>query len=335
MLGVLYAVLAAATFGFNNASARRGVISGTAIQGLAISMPMGLLTFAIGATLLGEWDQFSRMPAKNIGLLAAAGVLHFVWGRYFNMRSLAAIGSNLAGPVQQVQLLLSLSLAIIFLGETLTPLKVLGILLVVSAPAYILHRRRQDSLRAKDRRKNGAPPPPPAATAFTPRLAEGYTYALLAAAGFGSSGVLIKAGIGGTGLSFLGGVVAYGAAVAVVAMVICLPSQLRQVSRIRAGSSKWFVYSGIGVSLSQVFRFLALGLAPVTVVQPLQSLSLVFRMIFGYFINREHERFDAYVIVGIALSFAGAMALSVSDEILWSHSDLPGWLAELSRWKWP
>ena len=325
MLGALYAVLAAACFGFNNASARRGVLSGTALQGLAISMPLGILLFVIGASVLGEWQQFSRLSARGIALLSAAGFMHFVWGRYFNIRSLAAVGSNIAGPVQQAQLLLALALAIVFLGETLTPLKVVGIVLITSAPAYILRRR------ARSKAGDG----PATAPEFKPRMVEGYVCALLTALGFGSSSVLVRAGLDGTGLSFLGGFISYAAAVALVALIMFVPGRFREVRGMTRVSAKWFVFSGVSVSMSQMFRYLALGVAPVTIVQPLQSLSLMFRMIFGYFINREHERFERYIIVGIAVSLVGALALTVSSEFVLRHVDLPGWLAGLASWTWP
>jgi drug/metabolite transporter (DMT)-like permease len=312
MLGIVYGVLAAASFGFNNASARRGVLTGTAIQGLAISMPLGMLLFLLGAFLVGELSQIFALARRDVLFLTAAGIGHFVWGRYFNMRSLAAVGSNLAGPVQQTQLLISLTLAIVFLGETLTPLKIAGILLVVSAPMYVLRRQAKARALAKCAGAAAVPAEPPAEPGFKPRMVEGYTYALLAALGFGTSPVLIKAGLANTGLSILGGFVSYAAACAVVALLLLVPSLFLQVRTMKPVSLKWFAYSGVGVSFSQLFRYLALGVAPVTVVQPLQSLSLIFRMIFGYFINRDHESFDRDVILGIFMSFAGVLCLSLS-----------------------
>jgi len=312
MLGIIYGVLAAATFGFNNASARRGVITGTALQGIVISMPLGMLLFFLAAVAFGEWGEAHRLARMDILLFAAAGFMHFVWGRYFNIRSLAAVGSNLAGPVQQTQLLLSLTLAIVFLGETLTPLKIAGILLVVSAPMYILRQRAKANARAKSAGAAATPSQNGAAPGFTPRMAEGYIFALLAAVGFGTSPVLVKAGLANTGLSLMGGFVSYAVACAVVALLMAVPSLLGQVRAIKPESLKWFAYSGVGVSFSQLFRYLALGVAPVTIVQPLQSLSLIFRMIFGYFINRDYESFDRHVIVGIFMSFAGVLALSLS-----------------------
>ena len=64
---------------------------------------------------------------RALAALALAGILHFVWGRYCNYRATSAIGTNLVAPVQQVNLIVTLSLAIWLLGEQLTPLRVLGI----------------------------------------------------------------------------------------------------------------------------------------------------------------------------------------------------------------
>lgn len=341
MLGALYAVLAAAAFGFNNASARRGVLTGTVIQGMAISVPLGVPLFLLAAWIGGELSQFDRFGWRNILLLAAAGFMHFVWGRYCNMRSLAAIGSNMAGPVQQVQLLLALVLAIVFLDESLSPLKVLGILLVVSGPSLIMQTRAA----AKRRAMRAAPASVGAAAAdrtepmmapkFTPKLMEGYAFALLSGVGFGTSPVLVSAGLKGTGLSLLGGLVSYIAATVVVAAFLMVPRNFVQLGSISRHSLPWFTLAAFAVWVSQLFRYMALALAPVTIVQPIQSLSLIFRMIFGYFINREHEAMDRYVIGGILLSFTGALALSISDELVTRYVALPDWLVPLAAWRWP
>ncbi|MEE2759981.1 MAG: EamA family transporter [Pseudomonadota bacterium] len=325
MLGILFGILAAASSGFNSASARRGVIGGTPFQAMAISLPLGLITFAALAGIAGHWSAISRLDLDAVGFLAAGGFMHFVWGRYFNVRSLAAVGSNLAAPVQQFQLILALALAIIFLGETLTPLKILGIILVVVAPMYILSRRAKVNPVQESKQGEG----------FTPRIADGYVSAFLAGTGFGSSTVLIKAGLSDPGLSLVGGVVSYIAATSVVVLVLLLPCMRTDVLGTTRQSAKWFVYSGFGVSVMQLFRFLAIGLAPVTVVQPLQSLSVIFRLIFGYFINRDHEAFELYVITGILLSFVGALSLTLSVSTVTDNLDLPLWIQAIISWRWP
>ena len=61
MLGILFGIQAAASFGFNSASARRGVIGGTPFQAMAISMPLGLIMFAVLAGIAGQWFEISRL----------------------------------------------------------------------------------------------------------------------------------------------------------------------------------------------------------------------------------------------------------------------------------
>ena len=132
----------------------------------------------------------------------------------------------------------------------------------------------------------------------------------------------------------VGGVVSYIAATSVVVLVLLLPCMRTDVLGTTRQSAKWFVYSGFGVSVMQLFRFLAIGLAPVTVVQPLQSLSVIFRLIFGYFINRDHEAFELYVITGILLSFVGALSLTLSVSTVTDNLDLPLWIQAIISWRW-
>ena len=340
MLGILFALTSAACFGLQNAAARRGALSGTAMQGLVTSMVAGTLLFLGCTVVFGQLGALEIMSWSEIGFLSAAGFAHFVWGRYWNIRALGAIGANLAGPVQQYQTLLSLSLAIYFLGESLTPMKVLGIILVISAPAFILERRgktrRMANRAAKAVGADVTAPATPPLKQFAPsRLVEGYVCALLSGLGFGSSAVLAKAGLGSTNAGFAGGFISYVFATSCVGIMLLNPRNRAEVRNMRGEARKWFMMSGMGVSFSQMFRYLALSLAPVTVTQPIQATSLIWRMVFGYFINREHESFDRYVLIGLCLSFSGAFALAMSDDMVLSHFDAPTWLLELSKWKWP
>ncbi|HEY4136169.1 MAG TPA: EamA family transporter [Alphaproteobacteria bacterium] len=348
MLGALYAVLAAMAFGLNNASARRGVLTGSALQGLVVTIPLGLLLFVPAAMIAGEMDQWGSFTGLQILYLAGGGFMHFVWGRYFNIRSLAFIGSNLAGPMQQSQHIIALALAVILLGETLTPMKVIGILLIALGPIVMLDRQRAEKAATKPKAAKpqpvGADIPDIAETdpgtgdpqqVFRPRLAQGYFNAFLAGVGYGTSPILVSAGLRGTGLSMLGGLISYIAASAAILLVLALPGKMREMRDIRRASVPWFMLSGGSVFVSQFFRYLALGIAPVTIVQPIQSLSLIFRMIFGYFLNREHERLDRWVFLGLGLSFVGAAVLTAGDEFIHHFLTLPPWLAEAAAWSWP
>ena len=57
MLGGLFALLSAATFALNQASARRGVLHGTVLQALCITVPMGVPFFLAIAAPLAKWTR--------------------------------------------------------------------------------------------------------------------------------------------------------------------------------------------------------------------------------------------------------------------------------------
>jgi uncharacterized membrane protein len=81
-----------------------------------------------------------------------------------------------------------------------------------------------------------------------------------------------------------------------------------------------------------MFRYMALAIAPVTVVSPIQRTSGIFRVIFTTILNRDHEILNARLIVGILISLLGAVALTVSVDMVAQWVSLPPALVD---WRWP
>jgi len=336
MLGMIYALLAAASFGFNSASVRRGTITGTVTQVVALSMPLGLVTFAVVALAAGQIDRMDQLSRQSYALLASAGVLHFVFGRYCNYRSIQAMGANLSAPITQWNLLVSLTLAIVFLGERLDALKILGIVLMVAAPATVYGTQK-----VRGRTKAAAAPARPVGAAvtpkpeFQPRLAEGYLFGVLSCLCYGASPALVRAGLEGSGLALAGGVVSYAAATAVVALMLLLPGAQRDIAAIDRRNVVWFVITGVTVCISQIFFYLAIAVAPVTVVIPLMRVTTLFSTLFSWLFNRAYESFELGLLAAIAISIVGALALTVDPTMLARWLAAPPWLAAALAWKWP
>src|SRR5262245_16185478 len=110
---------------------------------MAITVPIGVPLFFLAALLTGRLGDVLTFSAQGYVALALAGILHFVWGRYCNYRATRAIGTNLVAPVQQFNLLVTLVLAIWLLGEYLTPLKILGIALILVGPTLTMQSRKK------------------------------------------------------------------------------------------------------------------------------------------------------------------------------------------------
>ena len=325
MLGGVLALVAAVTFALNNAAYRRGALTGSVAQGMAISLPLGAVIFLAALLLTGGWRAILGFPAFSFWLLCAAGILHFAWGRYCNYRATKAMGANLVGPPQQLSIVVSLILAIIVLGETLTPLKMIGILLVVLGPAVSLRARK------------GTLGPDATTPAFQPNYAEGYTFALLSALGFGVSPIMVRTALEGGGVveSIAGGFIAYLAATLVMALALLKPGLPAHLIHMKPASRTWFTIAAVLVSLSQMTGYMALALAPVSVVTPIQRLSLVFRVFANSALNRDHEVIGGRIWVATGIGLTGAIFLSLSTDFVLQYLPLPDWLEPAARWHWP
>jgi uncharacterized membrane protein len=334
MLGGIIALLAAASFAFNSATARRAVLSGTVYQGIAITVPMQIPMFVLGALVFGQLAALWTMPLIAMLWLSIAGILHFVWGRYFIYRAQEMLGANLAGALQQFDMVISLVLAIVVLGEIMTPLRALGIALVVLGPAMAVTGAGRARAAAASAAPAGAMTTTPQ---FTPRHVEGYVYTALSSIGYGLSPIFTSMALRelGPGAALAGGIVACVAATVAFSLFVVAAGLTRHVASANRETWKWFGLAGISVSVSQMLRFTALALAPVSVVQPIQRLSKLFLFVFSWLMNREHEVFNPHLVAAAIVSLIGAAMLSVSTEVVLDLAPWPDWLVTIVRWRWP
>ena len=321
MLGGLLALVSAVTFAITNAAVRRGVLSGSAVQATTLSIPVGAPVFLLALGLGGGFGVFGQLPQASIIAFAVTGVTHFIIGRYANYRAIGAIGTNLAGPVMQFNLVVSLALAVLFLGETLTLPRIVGIILIFVGPAVV---SREGAKRARQAA---------AAAEFKPRMLEGYAFAVLSAICYGMSPVLLRYAGGGRGLNVVlaGGVISALSASIIIVALLAAPGHWREIRSVGPEATKWFLFSGVMVYVSQIFYYMAIALAPVTIVAPVAALSNIFRIHASRWLNPRHEIFGPQVLVATAVSFLGVLVLSISADAL----PLPAAWSALLGWHWP
>jgi drug/metabolite transporter (DMT)-like permease len=321
LLGAVLAILSGATFALTNATGRRGVITGTPAQGMVISMPVGLACFLAVALLTGALQHLSRFSASAFASLSAAGVLHFVLGRYCNFRASQAAGVNLAAPVVQLNSVVTLVLAVVILREPCTTLQVVGAILMVSGSLVT-----QPS-------SGPATPTTLNKPVFNPRVAVGFFYASIAALAYGSSPIIVRQALQDVGP--LGGVagasVAYAAATVAVTLGLLIPNLRRNVMTVTGENARWFVYSGLFVAAAHGFLYSALAVAPIMLVAPLLQLSLVFRFFFALMLNPHHEVFGVIVILGTIVSIVGACAIAIDTDLILHAVAMPEPFASFLR----
>jgi drug/metabolite transporter (DMT)-like permease len=346
LLGILYAALGAFTFSLNNVTMRRGVVTGSVLQGMALTVPIGGLSFLAMTIAFGQFDQLVMIPTVAMLWLAAQGVIHFVMGRYCNYRANQLMGVNLAAPVIQLQVPFAMIMAVATMHETFTALQAIGTALMLGGSFTT------QSKAAK--RKRAAAPLSAAITtttvpaheraamaltrakpAFQPQVFWGYIFAFAAAAFYGSSPLLAReAFLNAPGISTVAaGCLAYAAATLVFSLALLKPGSWQDITRTKRENLPWFLAAAVLVAISQALVYASLAIAPLMVVTPILQLSLVFRLFLSQWINPDHEVMNTAVLIGAFTAVLGSILVSLDTSALTAWLDLPAALAGFLRYR--
>src|SRR3954469_23418113 len=161
---------------------RRGVVTGSVLQGMAITVPFGGLTFLVVAIAFGELGQLALFPTVAVAWLAGQGIVHFVFGRYCNYKSNQLMGVNLSAPVVQLQIVVAIVWAVLTLHEIFTVLQALGSVLMLGG-SFVTQRNAGGGRNVLG--SNAEP-------AFRPQIVSGYIFALGGALGYGTSPLMAR-----------------------------------------------------------------------------------------------------------------------------------------------
>ena len=211
---------------------RRGMMRASASFGLYVTVILGVPLFAVAALVTGQIFDADEITSNGYVLLAGAGILHFLVGRYCGFRAGAAIGANRNQPLLTTSILYSVILAIIVLDESITWAMFGGMALVVVGPMLMIERSRvkgDAGVPAKPPTglpASGLPSDPSStlisgdavATAAKPdakpdmpplKMAEGYFFGLAAAAIYGNTPIMVRAALEDSELGIMGGLASY------------------------------------------------------------------------------------------------------------------------------
>jgi len=306
MLGVLFALISTASFSLNSVMVRRGVASASASAGAFVTVLIGVPMFAVAALVSGQLFRAAEMPGMGYILLSAAGIMHFGIGRYCNYRAVSAIGATRVAPIQSFAIPYAVFIAFVFLGETINWGMAVGIGLILVGPAIMIERASTPAPKPRGTSSGG----PDTKPAFELRQAEGYLFALLSVGAYGTSPPLIREALRDLeNMTIYGGLVAYFAAATALILTLVIPARRDLITAMRFSTVRLFFGAGFFVFLAQMFRFAALGIAPVAIVTPLQRSGAIFTLGLSWAVNRKLEKITWRVVLGIFISTGGAVLL--------------------------
>ena len=139
MTGIIFSLLAASGFAATAVFARTALQRMSAPYGTLLSLFVSTVAaMAIAAVL--HPDELLGISAVALGWLFLVGFLNFPLGRMFNYTSVTMVGVSKASTVVATSPLFATILAVIILGERVSPITLLGIVAVIGGLALTLNQ---------------------------------------------------------------------------------------------------------------------------------------------------------------------------------------------------
>ena len=297
MFGLVCAVMSAVAFAANDTALRRGILFASVYKSIIITVPIGFPVFLLAITLTNSWSSLLALDLAQFLFFGSAGIIHFIVGRYFGYKTIESVGATQAGPIVQLGLLISVFFAYHLFDEEITNIHIIAIFLIILAPMIILLGHEGDRCTR---------------SGIEMKYKAGLLWGLSSAICYGISPLLVKSGFSNYSLeiTILAGFISYISAIFFLILIMTLMRvRIRDIIEMDKSALKWFTITGFMGSSAQLLRYIALGLIPISIVEPIHRTSVIFRVIFGFIINRNHEIINLRVLLGVALSIIGMYLL--------------------------
>lgn len=252
-------------------------------------MLVGTPIFVLLVSFFGEWRDFVSFTWQQYALLAAAGLVHLIIGRYLFFNSTRIIGANPTVAITRTAVIFSVIFGVVFLGESVTALQIIAALLIMFGAILTTTEISRKTFRVSTR-----------------GLLMGLGTALCSA----GSATLIRPVMQETDAIYAATFVMYLAAFCVIAVLLLSRRQQRRQFGLQ-DSRTFLILSSIAVFLvvGHLFRFSALERAPVSIVQPLVATIVIFTMLFSWVVNRRIDAFNWRVVAGIVMVLGGVFLI--------------------------
>ena len=284
---ILLAFGSALFSGLTSITAKCGIKKTDSTVATAIRTGVVLVCSAIMVCVVGSWGELPEIDAKSWIFLALAGIATGAsWLCYFKAISTGDI--NKVVPLDKSSTVLTAIIAMIFLGESVTVPKVTG-LIVITVGTYLMIGK-----------KDGAPE--------TKKGAGWFVFGALSAVFAALTSVLAKVGIRNVESNL---------ATAIRTAVVLVMAWLTVFATGKTGKIKetpkneliFIVISGILTGASWICYYKALQLGEVSVVAPIDKLSIVVTVVFSYIVFKEKLTLKSFM--GFLMTIVGTLCLLI------------------------
>lgn len=283
---ILYAFASAFFAGITAILAKIGIKNtdsnlATAVRTVVILIFSWIIVFTVGS-----FDTISSLSIRTIIFLILSGLATGLsWLCYFKALQLGNV--NKVTPIDKSSTVLTMILAIIFLGEPITLLKAAAIVLIGTG-TYLMIDKKSDFGESKGNKW--------------------IIFAVLSAIFASLTSILGKVGIEGVE-SNLGTAIRTIVVLIMAWIVVFITKKQGEIKHIDKKSWKFLLLSGVTTGLSWLSYYKALQEGEASIVVPIDKLSIVITIGFSYFILK--EKLTKKSTLGLVLIVAGTVALLI------------------------
>lgn len=284
---IVYAIASALFAGCMSILAKIGIKNtdsnlATALRTIVVTIFAWLMVFVIGSQ-----SGINNIDTKSLVFLVLSGLATGgSWLCYF--RALQIGDVNKVVPVDKSSTILTMLLSFLLLGEDLSWLKVAAMILI-GAGTYLMIERKKSN-------------------AANPTGYKWLIFAVLSAVFASLTAILGKIGITGVE-SNLGTAIRTVVVLIMAWLIVFLQGKQYEIKKINKRSWVFIGLSGLATGLSWLCFYRALQVGPASVVVPIDKLSIMVTVAFGYFILNEKP--NKKPLIGLVLIVIGTLSLLI------------------------
>jgi transporter family protein len=287
MMWILYACGSALFAGLTSILAKCGIKKTDSNTATAIRTVIVLVFSWLMVLIVGSAGSIPDISAKTWTFLILSGLATGAsWLCYFRALQLGDI--NKVVPIDKSSTVLTILLALIFLGEGITWVKALAIAAIAAGTYLMIQKKQTDESRPKGR-------------AWLPYACGSAVFASLTA-------ILGKIGIEGVE-SNLGTAIRTCVVLVMAWVVVFVTGKQHTISQVPKNELGFICLSGLATGGSWLCYYKALQDGPASVVVPIDKLSILVTIAFSYFVF--NERLSKKTAAGLGLIVAGTLAMLI------------------------
>ena len=283
---VIFAFLSAFFAGITSILAKCGIRKTDSNVATFIRTIIVLLFSLLMVLIVGSFPTLKNLSAKTILFLVLSGLSTGAsWLCYF--RALQKGNINKVVPIDKSSTVLTIILATIFLGESITLYKTLGVIAIGLGTLMMIEKKDTENKTEE----------------------KGWLfYAILSAVFASLTSILGKVGIEGVE-SNLGTSIRTVVVIVMSFVMVSVTGKVKEIKRIDKKELVFILLSGISTGASWLFYYRALQDGEASIVVPIDKLSILVTIAFSYFVFK--EKLGKKALIGLVLIVMGTLVLLI------------------------